>query len=95
VCDSFALRWASCNGHLPVVERLLQDVRVNPAARDNLAIRLASASGHLSVVERLSQDARVGNLLTDEQFRYYRKRAVTSLQVKSISPWEATRDDCE
>jgi hypothetical protein len=50
---------ASQNGHLSVVDRLLQDERVDPAARDNYAIGRASESGHLSVVDRLLQDERV------------------------------------
>jgi len=49
---------ASKNGHLNVVERLLQDKRVNPSY-GNYAIRYASMYGHLAVVERLLQDKRV------------------------------------
>jgi hypothetical protein len=50
---------ASENGHLAVVERLLQDPRVDPSALDNGAIQMASYGGHLAVVERLLQDPRV------------------------------------
>ncbi len=42
-----------------MVERLLADARVDPAARDNFALRVASEGGHLAVVERLLADARV------------------------------------
>jgi predicted ATPase len=44
---------------LPVVARLLQDERVDPAADDNAAIQIASRNGHLPVVDRLLQDERV------------------------------------
>jgi hypothetical protein len=50
---------AAANGHLAVVERLLQDKRVDPSADDNYAVRLAAQRGHLAVVERLLQDERV------------------------------------
>jgi hypothetical protein len=50
---------ATINGHLAVVERLLQDPRVDPSAGNNGAIQNASANGHLEVVERLLQDPRV------------------------------------
>jgi len=42
-----------------VVERLLQDDRVDPSARNNLAIRWANDHGRVKVVERLLQDDRV------------------------------------
>jgi len=51
--------WASADGFLPVVERLLQDVRVDPSVRHNYPITAASSNGHLPVVERLLQDERV------------------------------------
>jgi hypothetical protein len=54
-----AIRIASFNGHLAVVERLLADPRVDPSAKDNAAIRWASKKGHLAVVERLLADPRV------------------------------------
>jgi hypothetical protein len=50
---------ASYDGHLTIVERLLQDKRVDPSADDNKAIRWASDNGYLAVVERLLQDERV------------------------------------
>ena len=50
---------ASLNGHLAVVERLLEDSRVDPSADRNRAIRMASQNGHLPVVERLLEDSRV------------------------------------
>jgi ankyrin repeat protein len=54
-----AIRLAAPNGHLAVVERLLQDVRVDPSADDNYAVLWASQRGHLAVVDRLLEDDRV------------------------------------
>jgi hypothetical protein len=50
---------ASKSGHLEVVERLLQDERVDPSARDNQAVRWAAENGYLTVVDRLLEDDRV------------------------------------
>jgi hypothetical protein len=58
---------ASNYGHLGVVDRLLQDERIDPAADDNKAIRMASRNGHLPVVDRLLQDARVDPAAQDNQ----------------------------
>ena len=44
---------------MAVVERLLQDERVDPSAGDNHAITYAAKNGHFAVVERLVQDERV------------------------------------
>ena len=38
---------------------MLQDARVDPAARNNLAIRWASRHGRVAVVDRLLKDLRV------------------------------------
>jgi ankyrin repeat protein len=53
------LRDAAKSGHLSIVERLLQDEKVDPSADNNDAITWASVLGHLAVVERLLQDPRV------------------------------------
>jgi hypothetical protein len=50
------VRLAAANGHLAVVERLLQDEGVDPSANDNHALRQAVQNGHLAVIERLLQD---------------------------------------
>ena len=50
---------AALNGHLKVVNRLLQDERVDPSDRNNEAIQWAAHNGHLDVVKRLLQDLRV------------------------------------
>ena len=57
--DNFAIRYASHNGHLSIVEKLLKDERVDPSADNNFAIQYASHNGHLSIVERLLKDERV------------------------------------
>jgi hypothetical protein len=57
--DNYAIRTASQQDHLSVVNRLLQDERVNPADDGNAAIGNASAQGRLSVVNRLLEDKRV------------------------------------
>lgn len=50
---------ASQNGRLDMVNRLLQDPRVDPSAQDNKAILEASRNGFIGVVNRLLQDSRV------------------------------------
>jgi hypothetical protein len=50
---------AAMNGHLAVVERLLQNPRVDPSARGTEAIIYACYVGQLAVAERLLQDSRV------------------------------------
>lgn len=57
--DSGALRIAALFGIIEVLEQLLQDKRVDPAAENNYAIRVAAREGHLAVVEWLLQDERV------------------------------------
>ena len=52
------LEWASYYGQLSVVNRLLEDERVNPASNSKGAIGWASNNGHLNVVNRLLQDPR-------------------------------------
>ena len=54
--NNAAIRVAAQNGHIDVVDRLLQDGRVDPSADDNFAIRIAYAKGHVAVVDRLLQD---------------------------------------
>ena len=59
--DNDAIRVASHNGHIAVVDRLLQDGagRVDPSAVNNSAICWANYNGHIAVVDRLWQDGRV------------------------------------
>jgi len=61
-----ALMYAINNGHINVVDRLLQDDRVDPSSHDNIAFRLAcNYNGHINVVDRLLQDDRVDPLIFD------------------------------
>ncbi len=46
-------------GHIEVVERLLQDPRVDPSVDDNDALVSACENGHSEVALRLLQDGRV------------------------------------
>jgi ankyrin repeat protein len=55
----FVIVLASLFGNLEIVERLLQDERVDPSALNNYAIRSAAEYGHLAVVDGLLQDKRV------------------------------------
>jgi hypothetical protein len=50
---------ASKNGHASVVELLLANPRVDPAAHSNWAIKWAAQNGHASVVALLLADPRV------------------------------------
>ena len=50
---------ASDNGHVKVVELLLNDPRVDPSNYNNTAIRWASFEGRVKVVELLLNDPRV------------------------------------
>ena len=69
--NNWAIRWASTNGHLSVVDQLMRDPRVDPSDHYNLAIREASMNGHLAVVDRLLQDPRVNPRVYDnEPIRY-------------------------
>ena len=52
---------ASENGHTAVVDLLLKDGRVDPAADDNYAIRWASYYRHTEVVKLLLKDKRVSS----------------------------------
>jgi ankyrin repeat protein len=56
--ESCSVRMASHNGHLEIIEILLQDGRADPAVRNNWPIKRASENGHSDVVEALLQDGR-------------------------------------
>lgn len=52
------IRWAAL-GNPDVVNRLLEDNRVDPSDKNNYAIIAASKCGHLDIVNRLLADSRV------------------------------------
>ena len=53
------LSLASQYGHLNVVNRLLDDPRVDPSIKRDKALRDAVRGGHLNIVNRLLEDPRV------------------------------------
>jgi surface antigen len=55
----FGIGSAAYNGQLALVDKILQEKRVDPSFRKNYAIRMAAQYGHLDVLERLLQDRRV------------------------------------
>jgi hypothetical protein len=53
------LFWACDKGHWAIVDRLLQDDRVDPTADNNKAFQVAASKGYLAIVCRLLEDKRV------------------------------------
>ena len=68
IVDCF--KYCCSKGHFAVVELLLSDPEVNPAADNNYAIRMASENGHRDVVELLLVDERVDPAADDNYARY-------------------------
>jgi len=68
VDNNVAISFASCNGRIEIVDRLLQDSRINPNDPSNSALYYASCYGHIAIVDlllkRLAQSGRI-NQLTD------------------------------
>ena len=62
---NYAIRRASQYGHTSLVQLLLQDPRIHPAAMNNYAIIYASQNGHHDVAELLLQDPRVNPAAQD------------------------------
>ncbi|KAJ3265119.1 hypothetical protein HDU77_006350 [Chytriomyces hyalinus] len=54
-----AIQWACTNGHLPLVNLLIEDPRVDPGADHQYGLRLAATLGHTEIVQRLLADPRV------------------------------------
>ena len=54
-----ALRLACENGHLSIVNLLLQNDNVDPSDLNNSAIKAALSNKHLEIVNRLLQDSRI------------------------------------
>ena len=57
--NNYPIILASYRGKLPIVNRLLEDKRVNPGASGSSAVIRASENDHLPVLNRLLQDKRV------------------------------------
>ena len=64
-----ALLYASDQVNLPMVNRLLQDKRIDPATKNNYIIRSASKKGQIPVVRRLLQEERVRNSLSTADYQ--------------------------
>jgi hypothetical protein len=80
--NNYAIRWASYNGHIEVVNRLLEDSRVDPSAENNEAIREASLNGYIEVVNRLLEDPRVYN---DDSIKIkYKKELEIIREIREI-----------
>lgn len=58
---------AAAGGHVAVVDLLLADARVDPAAREGEALLSACAKGHLEVARRLLAHPRVDPSLRDQE----------------------------
>ncbi|KAJ3233837.1 hypothetical protein HDU81_001957 [Chytriomyces hyalinus] len=54
-----AIQWACTNGHLLLVNLLIQDPRVDPGADHQYGLRLAATLGHTDIVQLLLMDRRV------------------------------------
>jgi len=50
--NNYAIKWASKNGHLDLVKKLIEH-GADIHADDDYAVRLASKNGHLCVVKKL------------------------------------------
>ncbi len=57
--NNLPIQVASEQGYLNVIERLLQDPRVNPGDNGNMSIINAIYKGHLNVAKRLLRDQRI------------------------------------
>lgn len=57
--DNEAIKLASANGMVNVVDHLLKNPKVDPSSDNNISVRWASIRGHLNVVNRLLKDPRV------------------------------------
>lgn len=79
--DNYAIRWASENGHLAVVELLLKH-GADCTASDNYAIRWASYNGHLAVVELLLKHG--ADCTADNNYAIFRASANGHLAIVEL-----------
>lgn len=61
--DNYLIRYASINGHLDLVQKLLQDPRVDPSANNNEAFSLSLNNWHLHIAIQLFKNDKVYNKL--------------------------------
>jgi hypothetical protein len=67
-------------GTLDIVNRLLQDERVDPSVSNNMPIRFASCYNNLALVDRLLQDERVDpSVNNNEALHSARARELTAI----------------
>eukprot|EP01118_Nematostelium_gracile_P013553 TRINITY_DN5137_c0_g1_i1.p1 TRINITY_DN5137_c0_g1~~TRINITY_DN5137_c0_g1_i1.p1 ORF type:complete len:191 (-),score=35.77 TRINITY_DN5137_c0_g1_i1:21-593(-) len=57
--ENYAFEIAIRRNRLQILNRMLEDSRVDPSIKDNYAIRLACSEGSLDIADRLLQDDRV------------------------------------
>jgi len=74
VLNNMAIRSASKNGHLAVVNRLLEDIRVDPSDQHNQAIIDAVKNNHVEVVERLLKPDAIENGVNPSDHNNYAYR---------------------
>ncbi|KAJ3196425.1 hypothetical protein HDU82_001796 [Entophlyctis luteolus] len=77
-------RWAARLGYLPVVERLLQLDKVNPADDDNYALQCAAEEGHVDIVTRLLALPPEKGISTDGKSNYAVKRTAFNGHVEAM-----------
>jgi hypothetical protein len=74
VLNNLAIISASKNGHLAVVNRLLEDIRVDPSDQHNQAIIDAVKNNHVEVVERLLKPDAIENGVNPSDHNNYAYR---------------------
>ncbi|MDB6096631.1 MAG: hypothetical protein JWM09_909 [Francisellaceae bacterium] len=80
--NNYAIRFAARNGHLDVVNRLLEVPGVDATADNNFAIKWAACFGHCEVVELITEALRLQIL--DNFYADYRKEILVE-EEKSLN----------
>jgi hypothetical protein len=55
MCNNFCIKWASKNGKIDLVEKLLKDDNVDPTTDYNFAINIANHYGQMDIVNLLNK----------------------------------------
>jgi hypothetical protein len=97
--NDYALRRACQNGHLEIVELLLNH-GANPAALDDTPIRVAAKGGHTEIVRLLLRDTRVNPLACNnyaliEAQRMNHKKIVALLEAVIVKKYGSLLVDIE